>query len=425
MKKTIHTICTLCLTACILFGAVTAFTGCTVTVRAEELSAGYTRSATDEGEVTDAFVRAMADFSLTLTNTTVSAEKEGKANHLVSPLSAMICLSMLANGANGETLAQMEAVLGMPVEDLNTALYAYTQNLYVGEDCKISLADSIWYREGGTFTVREEFLQTCADWYDAQQYAAPFDERTRKDINNWAKKYTDGMIDTMLDEPIPADTVMYVINALVFDAKWQEEYEKYQITPRTFTSLDGTESTVEMMHSDESVYLTVEGGQGFAKPYKGRAYSFVGLLPDEGVNIYDFAASLDGEDWVRMWQGKESAAVQVRIPEFTYDSFMELTPILHEMGMVDLFDGLAADLSGIGSSSAGNLYCSGVFQKTYIEVNRNGTKAAAITWATNDECAVADPIEPKYVYLDRPFLYAIVDHATGLPLFVGVVTQLP
>ena len=180
-----------------------------------------------------------------------------------------------------------------------------------------------------------------------------------------------------------------------------------------------------MMHSDESVYLTPEGGQGFAKPYKGRAYSFVGLLPDEGVNIYDFAASLDGEDWIRMWQGKESAAVQVRIPEFTYDSFMELTSVLHEMGMVDLFDGLAADLSGIGSSSVGNLYCSGVFQKTYIEVDRNGTKAAAITWATNDECAVADPIEPQYVYLDRPFLYAIVDHATGLPLFVGVVTQLP
>ena len=425
MKKVALSAVTLLLTACILFGAVT-LSGCTVSVKAEELSAGYTRTATDEGEVTEAFVSAMADFAMTFANTTVALEKEGKGNHLISPLSAMICLSMLANGAKGETLAQMEAVLGMSIGDLNKALYAYTSNLYVSEDCKVSLADSIWYREGGSFTVKEEFLQTCADWYEAQQYAAPFDESTRKDINNWAKKYTDGMIDTMLDEPIPVETVMYVVNALVFDAKWQEEYEKHQISTRTFTSLDGSQAEVEMMHSDESTYLTVEGGQGFARPYKGRKYSFVGLLPDEGVNVYDFAASLDGEDWVSMWQSRETAvvAVQVRIPEFTYDSFMDLTPVLEEMGMVDLFDDRKADLSGIGTTTQLNLYCSGVYQKTYIEVNRHGTKAAAITWATNDECMGVMPIEPKYVYLDRPFVYAIVDNATGLPLFVGVVTEL-
>ena len=424
MKHTLSTILTLLLTACVLFGAVTTLAGCTVSVKATELSAGYTRTATDEGEVTDAFIAAMADFSLALTNTTLSRESEGKANYLISPLSAMICLSMLANGAEGETLAQMEAVLGMGISDLNRCLYAYTKDLYVGEGCKVSLADSIWYREGGTFTVREEFLQTCADWYEAQQYAAPFDEGTRRDINNWVKRYTDGMIDRILEDPIPVETVMYVVNALVFDAKWQEEYEKHQISERTFTSLNGTEAAVEMLHSDESTYLTVEGGQGFAKPYKGRAYSFVGLLPDEGVNVYDFAATLTGASWVAMWQGRESAAVQVRIPEFSYDSFMELTPVLKEMGMVDLFDERAADLSGIGTTTQINLYCSGVYQKTYIEVNRNGTKAAAITWATNDECAGVMPIEPKYVYLDRPFVYAIVDNATGLPLFVGVVSEL-
>ncbi len=422
MKHTLRAAVTLLLTACILFGSAAALTGCTVSVKASELSADYTRTATEEGEVTDAFVAAMADFSLALTNTTLSREKADKANHLISPLSAMICLSMLANGAEGETLAQMEAVLGMSVADLNTCLYAYTKGLYVGEGCKVSLADSIWYREGGNFTVREEFLQTCADWYEAQQYAAPFDEQTRRDINNWAKQYTDGMIDRILEDPIPVETVMYVVNALVFDAKWQEEYEKHQITERTFTSLDGTEASVEMLHSDESTYLTAEGGQGFAKPYKGRAYSFVGLLPDEGVNVYDFAATLTGEAWVAMWQGRETAAVQVRIPEFSYDSFMELTPVLEEMGMVDLFDDKKADLSGIGTTTLLNLYCSGVYQKTYIEVNRNGTKAAAITWATNDEAAM--PIEPKYVYLDRPFVYAIVDNATGLPLFVGVVSEL-
>lgn len=424
MKKILNTAMTLFLTACVLLGTVT-LSGCTVSVKATELSAGYTRTATEAGEVTDAFVAAMADFAADLTRTTLDREREQKANHLVSPLSAMICLSMLANGAQGETLAQMEAVLGMKVDDLNRALYAYTSRLYVGEDCKVSLADSIWYREGGSFTVKEEFLQTCADWYEAQQYAAPFDEQTRRDINNWAKQYTNGMIDTMLEEPIPAGTVMYLINALVFDAKWQTEYEKDQISDRPFTSLNGVESTVDMMHSEEGTYLSVGGGQGFAKPYKGGQYSFVGLLPEAGENVYDFAASLTGQDWVDMWESRVGAAVYVRIPEFTYDSDMELTSVLEAMGMTNLFDSAKADLSGIGSSALGNLYCSGVYQKTYIEVNRNGTKAAALTWATNDECSAAVPLEPKYVYLDRPFVYAIVDNQTGLPLFLGVVTDLP
>ena len=263
MKKLL----TLTLAVLMLAAIPAQMTSCALNVKASELSAGYTREATEVGKVTDEFKTAMADFSLALTNTTVSLEKEGKANHLVSPLSALICLSMLANGAEGETLAQMEAVLGMPIDELNKALYAYTSSLYTGKDCKVSVADSIWYRDGDSFSVREEFLQTCADWYEAQQYAAPFDETTRKDINKWVDHYTDGMIDSILDDPIPAEAVMYVVNALVFDAKWEEEYEKKDILTDTFTSLRGTESPVTMLRSEESRYLTVEGGFGVAKPY--------------------------------------------------------------------------------------------------------------------------------------------------------------
>ena len=423
MKKQLSAILTAALAILMLLSIPAQMTSCALKVKAEEISAGHSREATEKGEVTDAFITAMADFSMTLANTTLSMEKEGKANHLISPLSAMICLSMLANGAEGETLVQMETVLGMSIDELNKALYAYTDGLYVGEDCKVSLADSIWYRDGDGFTVREEFLQTCADWYEAQQYAAPFDESTRKDINSWVKKYTDGMIDSMLEEPIPADTVMYLINALVFDAKWETEYEKKDITSDTFTGQSGAVSAVEMLCSDESRYLTVEGGYGVAKPYKGGGYCFVGLLPEEGTNIYDFAASLDGADWVAMWQGQIRTTVDTRIPEFTYASDMRLTPVLQEMGMTDLFDAERADLSGIGGGAAGNLYCSGVFQKTFIQVDRNGTKAAAITWGEN-KCEAAAPLEPKRVHLDRPFVYAIVDTETGLPLFVGVVSEM-
>lgn len=418
MKKCLLAAVCLLLAGCMLVG----MTGCALTIQAEELSAAYTRQTEEQGEITEAFTAAMADFSMTLFHTTVLSDREeGKENHLISPLSAMICLSMIANGAKGETLTQMETVLGMKIDDLNRALYAYTSHLYTGEDCKVSVADSIWYRDGDSFKVKEEFLQTCADWYEAQQYAAPFDEGTRKDINKWVEKYTDGMIDRILDDPIPVDTVMYVINALVFDAKWLVEYEKKDIQTREFTAQDGSVASVEMLHSEESTYLTVDGGVGFAKAYKGGAYSFVGLLPDEGTDVYAFAASLDGERWQAMWAGKTHDTVYVRLPEFTYDSRMNLTSVLESMGMTDLFDPAKADLSGIGGG-AGELYCSAVWQKTYIEVSRHGTKAAAVTWGDiKNESA---PMEPKYVYLDRPFVYAIVDNATGLPLFVGVVTAL-
>lgn len=419
MKAKLTTILSLILAAVMLLGATLPMAGCAVKVKAEELSADYSRKTTETGEVTDEFITAMADFSMTLFNTTVAADKEaGKDNHLVSPLSAMICLAMIANGAKGETLTQMEAALGMDIQSLNKALYAYTDNLYVGEDCKVSIADSIWYREDDSLVVKEEFLQTCADWYEAQQYKAPFDEQTRKDINNWVKKYTDGMIESILDEPIGAEVMMYVINALVFDAKWFVKYENNDVKDRAFTSIDGTEVQLPTLHSEESVYLTAEDGQGFAKKYKGGAYSFVGLLPDEGVDVYDFAASLDGTAWKAMWESKTSQSVHVRFPEFTYDSTMDLTPTLQSMGMVDLFNN--ADLTGLGTYRGDSLFCSGVYQKTFIEVSRFGTKAAAVTWGTNEGAAA----EPKFVYLDRPFVYAIVDNATGLPLFVGVVTVL-
>ncbi len=424
MKTKLTTALSLILAAVLLLGATLPMAGCALNIKAEELSADYTRQATENGEVTEAFVTAMSDFSMTLFNTTVATDKEtGKDNHLVSPLSAMICLAMLANGAKGDTLTQMETALGMDIQSLNKALYAYTSRLYVGEDCKVSIADSIWYREDDSLMVKEEFLQTCADWYKAQQYKAPFDEQTRKDINNWVNKYTDGMIESILEEPIPAEVMMYVINALVFDAKWLVEYEKSDVNDRAFTSIDGTEVQLPTLHSEESVYLTPEGGQGFAKKYKGGAYSFVGLLPDEGADVYDFAASLDGAAWKTMWESKTSETVYVRFPEFTYESSMDLTSVLQSMGMEDLFDANAADLTGLGTCDLGNLYCSGVYQKTFIEVSRHGTKAAAVTWG-DIECGSAAPMEPKYVYLDRPFVYAIVDNATGLPLFVGVVTSL-
>lgn len=226
------------------------------------------------------------------------------------------------------------------------------------------------------------------------------------------------MIDSILSE-IPDDVIMYLINALVFDAKWEEKYEEDDIRDVTFTNYDKTETAVDMLFSEESVYLYGDGVKGFAKNYSGGAYSFVALLPDEDTDIYDYTASLTGKAWLSLWNSRETATVKVRIPEFTYTSHMKLNDVLFTMGMTDMFDPDLADFSKLGYSEAGNIFCSAVEQKVFIEVDRNGTKAAAITWGL-----MSDKLVDNIVYLNRPFVYAIVDNSTGLPLFFGVVTNL-
>lgn len=392
-------------------------TSCALRTSAAELSEGYSRKATEQGTADDAFITALSNFSLSLFRESI---KKDTSNDLISPLSATLCLAMLANGANGNTKTQMENVLGMNTDALNKSLYGYVSKLYTSDSCKVNLANSIWFRNTYQDQISKNFLQTNADWYNAQIYSTPFDNTTVKDINNWVKHYSDGMIDSILNKISPS-TVMYLINALTFDAKWETKYEKDQIRENLFTNYDKSQTTTEMMYSEESIYLSGEGVQGFAKNYAGGQYSFVALLPEENKDIYDYAASLNGEAWRSLWKNKENTAVRVAIPEFRYDRQRSLIDVLQNLGMTDMFDETLADFSGLAPKDF--LYCSEINQKVFIEVDRNGTKAAAITWAgMNKSSAMIE--DQKTVYLDRPFLYAIADNHTGLPLFLGIVTAL-
>lgn len=416
MKKLTSSILCVILSGVLLL----SYTACGLRVSAAELSKGYERTASEKGEITEDFKKAMADFSMSLFKGLVTNDNK---NDLISPLSAVICLAMIANGADGETKAQMEKTFGMDVDTLNKTLYAYTSSLYRADDCKLNLADSIWFRDNeNALKVNGEFLQTNADWYDAQIYSAPFDGSTVDDINNWCKKHTDGMIEKIIDD-IDVDSVMYLINALTFDAKWANLYEKHNIREKQFTNYDGGHGTVQMLASTERTYLSAKGVKGFAKNYAGGKYSIVGLLPDMETDIYDYIDSLTGEQWMELWNSRQRASVSVEMPEFTYSAGMEMNDVLKAMGMTDMFSSNLADFSRLGHSEIGNIYCGEVCQKTFIQVDRNGTKAAAVTIGTikTDSVLIIDQFS---VILDRPFVYAIVDNETGLPVFIGAVTNL-
>ena len=390
---------------------------CAIRVKANDLMSDIKAGKIDERILTDEFSNNTANFSLELFKSSFTEE----SNTLVSPLSVLLALSMTANGAEGETLSEMEAVLGgdSEVSVLNEYLRSYTRGLKSTADSKLKIANSIWFREINGFTVRKEFLQANADFYNAAAYGAPFDESTLKDINNWCKMKTDGMIDQIIKK-IPEEAMMYLINAVVFDAKWEEKYKKTDVSDFSFNNHSGSKSTVGMMRSTENKYIETDNATGFIKPYKNNNYSFVALKPKS--NISDLIESLDGELFINAIKEAESVSVMAGIPKFTAEYDNELSDELKDMGIKKAFaDSGAAQFGKISTDT--ELYISKVFHKTYISVDENGTKAAAITAVQMNKTSAVQ--SEKTVILDSPFVYAIIDNTTGLPIFIGSVINLP
>jgi len=395
-------------------------------VHSADLTDGVTPRTVSEQKADEAFIAAMADFAVKLFQNRLLADGESEGeNVLMSPLSVMLALAMTANGAEGETQAEMESLLGggLSIEELNGYLHTYMDDLPSSRDSKLQIPNSIWFRDAAEFTVEPDFLQVNADYYGAEIRKEPFDESTVGKINGWVEDHTDSMIKEIIREISP-DTMMYLINALAFDAKWEEEYEKHNVYDHPFTSWSGETYDVTMMSSTESWYLDDGSAVGFVKPYKGGHYSFAALLPNEGVDIEDYMASMNGEKLLETINSAMSATVIAGLPEFTCEDDTLLNRELEKLGMPLAFDAERANLSGLGHSSDGNLYIGQVLHKTFISVDRQGTKAAAVTAVEiTTECAV-EPVDVYYVTLDRPFVYMIVDNATGLPVFIGAAMDI-
>lgn len=344
--------------------------------------------------------------------------EEGR-NTLLSPLSVMYALAMTANGAKGETLRQMESVLGMSVSQLNVYLYNHAKSLEEAEG-KLKVANSIWFTDDQRFAVEQPFLQTVKDHYDAAVYRVPFDDITCRDINNWVKEKTDGLIPEILDE-IPEEAVMYLVNALAFEAKWQETYERGDVRDAVFTLEDGTTRKIKLMDSVESLYLETGNATGFIKKYEGGGYAFAALLPND-CTVAELVESLDGAQLQQLLENPQQTTVLAAIPKFETAYSTEMSEVLKAMGMPGAFDHSKADLTGLGYSTDGNLFINRVLHKTFISVGEQGTKAGAATVVeVTDECAAVYDEVTKTVFLDRPFVYMLIDTDTCTPIFIGTM----
>ena len=404
----------------LVFAMALGMTACSQ-VSANDLMKDVPAKAVDVLPDMDAGAAAAADFGVRLFKTSI---EEGE-NTLISPLSVLYALAMTANGADGETLAQMEQVLGMDVDNLNSYMLAYLELLPESKDYKMSLANSIWFKDDPNFAVEQSFLQTNADYYGAGAYKAAFDEGTRNDINNWVKEHTDGMIPEIIDE-IPDEAIMYLVNALAFDAKWADEYEEHQIREGRFTMEDGTRQDVDMMHSEEYTYLEDDLATGFIKYYKDRKYAFVAMLPNEGVSVSQYVDSLTGEHLRELLNNPQDLTVFASIPKFETEYDIEMSEVLQEMGMTDAFDWQVADFSRLGTYNVDgmNICISRVLHKTFISVSEQGTRAGAATAVEMVAEGAMEIVEFKEVVLDRPFVYMLIDCESNLPFFIGTMMNV-
>lgn len=339
-------------------------------------------------------------------------------NVMVSPVSVSVALTMAANGAQGETLSQMEEVLFgyEDLEDINKKLSGLSDTLGQYEDVSWKMANSLWFREQEVIQLQDDYVRNMQKWYDGELYRAPFDSTTVRDINHWVDEHTDGMIDEIIDE-IPAETIMYLLNAVTFDAEWEEVYTKEAVWDDTFTMEEGRTQEMSMMNGTEMRYLADENTTGFIKPYK-EGYSFVALLPQEGMSLADYEAQLDAEKWQGLMESVSEERVYTRIPQFSTEYEAELNDVLVDMGMEDAFDEEDADFSNMLLADD-TIRIGKVVHKTYIEVDELGTKAGAVTSVSMDANSAMPEEEPKRVYLNRPFVYVIIEDSTGLPVFIG------
>ena len=376
----------------------------------------------DPDKVSEQFIEGNNRFAWDILRE-LNHEDEGE-NVFISPISISTALSMTYQGAQGNTKDEMGKVLGYGDMDDETLRESYREFLkyLVAMDPEIDLniANSIWYREGEA--IEEEFLEVNREVFDALVEELDFsDEEAADIINAWIEDATEGKIEEMLDGPIPGNVIMYLINAIYFKGDWTVPFEEEQSFDAIFNASSGEQQEITMMRRNGSVeYGEGEDYQTVRLPYgeKENTAMYVILPKDEGQDINEFLGTMDEEKWQDI-RGSVSSSddVELQIPRFEMEyGIKSLKNALIRLGMEEAFD-MYANFDGIRPG----IFIEDVLHKAVIEVNEQGSEAAAATVVIVAESAVMDP--PSFI-ADRPFLFVIANEEADSILFMGKVQSL-
>jgi serpin B len=350
-------------------------------------------------------------------------QNEGK-NVFISPASVLFALSMAASGAAGETRDEMLAGLGLKgwkTDDLDAACGTLLRWLEKGETgVRLDVANSAWLRQGVPFHAA--YVKRLEDAYNARAKVIEFNSpKALERINDWVKDRTRGKISNAGPDAIQALDVLFLINAVYFKGAWKKKFEKSQTRDQPFHMSSGKSKMMKFMRRTGYYdYAEAERYQALRIPYgeKDRIAFYV-FLPKEGVTLgrlQDQLASL-GPKWRT---GLDGNSVQVELPRFTLEFGTALKPVLMALGMKQAF-GKEADFSGMAPRGK-ELVISEIHHKTFVDVNEEGTEAAAVT-TVGVAAKSAEPRQPVIFKVDRPFFCAIADDTTGAILFTGSIVD--
>ena len=361
------------------------------------------------------------DFSFNLLAQAASSEKQ--ENIILSPLSASMLLGMLMNGADGETLAQMRQVTGFEDDATIEEINAYYKQLIevlpaLDTETTVRLANGIWVRED--FPVIEDFIQACKQSFEAEAKNVPtfVDNNVLNEINRFAAQHTNNLIKQVIDPSmVDANTAMALVNALYFKAKWQDKFKKADTKPQVFTTLNGEQIQAKMLHRTGSMrYGEDEDYQLLELPYKGGKYCADIILPAKGIDIRKWVEDLDAERWQQMLNGTSYPEVEMALPKFALKYSRRLNNDLSALGMSDAF-GEKANFSRLSKRET---YVDLIHQHTFMQVDEEGTEAAAVTIGLMVDKAAIDMPEKRFI-ADRPFVLLVREKDYGTILFAAII----
>ena len=341
-------------------------------------------------------------------------------NIFISPMSISYALGMTFNGADGKTKEEMAQTLefgNMTDAEINASFKALMKKLMeLDPKVMMEIANSIWYRENVDFL--KKFKEVNQDYFQAEIRNMDFSEpETIEIINNWVSENTNGKITKVIDE-IDALAMMYLINAIYFKGSWTDEFKKERTREDNFFIANGKSILCEMMNTSErNLYFENDDFQAIELPYGKENFSMIVILPKKGKDINEFISNLNPEDW-NSWLTKFSKQNGfLSLPKFKIEYNLEMNDVLKDLGMPNAFSS-AADFSKMTKKQ--KLYISNVKHTTFVDVNEEGTEAAAVTVVEMKLTSFKPGFTMK---VNRPFVFAIKEKETNSILFIGKIVN--
>lgn len=349
-------------------------------------------------------------------------------NISVSPLSAYFALSMAANGADAETLTAFESLFGESLYDINSSCSALFNNFTDTQgSTTLNINNSIWFTDklGGIY---QSYIERITNGFAAEAFRTDFFKREAKDdINSWISQKTNKLIPVLFEENLSPDTLAVLVNTIYIKTKWKAPFNSDMTYTDKFTNSDGTTSDIKFMFQPDCRrgYITDESCEGVVLNYDDDKTAFIAVKPTEGITLSEYAESLTSERLKDYISSSSSSMMNLSLPKFSAEHTLELNDILKDLGLEIAFDEENADFSNMGDISDGNIYISEVLQKVKVDIDEEGSEAAAATGIVMSKATAFMPPDTVInLKFDSPFIYAIVDIQTGIPLFIGTISKL-